>query len=335
MNRRSFLNKTATAGILPLMPMVSFSQERKGLIKPRALPDGGAVSLITPASPVSRTAFEKALQNISDLGFSVRYSPNVRVRSGFLSGTDEQRIQDLHAAFEDSGVDAILCLRGGYGSGRLLPSLSYDLIRNNPKPLIGFSDVTALLAAIYKKCGMVCFHGPVATSEFNEFTAEHFCDLIQKGKRTKIKNDESKALVPGVVSAPLIGGNLSILCSLIGTPYDVDYSGHILLLEEVGEATYRIDRMLTQLLNAGKLQYVKGIALGHFTGCDTKADDPTFEYSLSLDEVFMDRLGCLGIPISKGFPFGHEAQNAAFPIGIEAELDAESGSIKLLESAVS
>lgn len=335
MNRRSFLNKTATAGILPLVPTVSFAQVHQDLIKPKALPDGGTISLVTPASPVSRSAFEKALQTISDLGFTVSYSPNARVRSGFLSGTDEQRIMDLHAAFEDSRVDAILCLRGGYGSGRLLPSLNYDLIRNNPKPLIGFSDVTALLSAIYKKSGLVCFHGPVAASEFNDFTADHFCDLLQKGKKTKIKNDDSKAIKPGTAIGPLIGGNLSILCSLIGTPYDVDYAGHILLLEEVGEATYRIDRMLTQLLNAGKLQHVKGIALGYFTGCDTKADDPAFEYSLSLDEVFLDRLGGLGIPVSKGFPFGHEAQNAAFPIGIEAELDTENGSIKLLESAVS
>lgn len=334
MDRRTFLTKTSSAGILPILPAASLFQEPdRPLLKPRALPKNGTVSLVSPASAVSRSAFEKALANMEVLGLKVKYSPNVRVRSGFTSGTEAQRIDDLHAAFADESTDAVVCLRGGYGSARLLSGLDYELIRKSGKPIIGFSDITALLVAIYQKAGLVCFHGPVASSDFTPFTTDSFQDAIQKGKKLKIKS-EIAPLVPGKAAGPLVGGNLSILCSLIGTPHEPVFKDHLLFLEEVGESTYRVDRMLTQLINSGLLQGVRGIAIGHFTGCDTPPEDAGYEYSLSLDEVFQDRLGSLGVPVIRGFAFGHESENATLPIGILAELDADSGELSTLASSL-
>ncbi len=319
------------------MPLISsgFREKEFTLIKPPALPKNGTIQLITPASALSRTSFEKTIENMETLGYKVKYSDNIRVRSGFLSGTDEQRISDINDAFRDDSVDAIICGRGGYGSGRLLPAINYDIIKNNPKVFVGYSDITALLFAFYQKAGIVGFHGPVGASEYNDFTVDCFTDVVQKGKKVKIKNDESAPIFNGTGEGKLVGGNLSLLCSLIGTPFDVIYDDHILFLEEVGESSYRIDRMLTQLLNSGKLDKVKGIVLGYFTNCDTKADDPYFDYSISLDEVFKNRFEMLGVPVAKGFPIGHESHNATIPIGISAELNADKGQLHFLEAAVS
>lgn len=334
MNRRNFIYNSAIAGLsTPFVSFGSQTNQTPSLIKPQAIPKNGTVQLITPASALSRSAFEKMLENIEQMGFKAKYSDNLKVRSGFLSGTDQQRVQDLHAAFTDDTVDGIICGRGGYGSGRLLPLIDFDLIRNNPKVLVGFSDITAVLMGMYQKSGLVGFHGPVGASGYNDFTMDYLIDTVVKGKKVKIQTDED-ALFGGECEGKLIGGNLSLLVSQIGTPYDVDYSGHILFIEEIGESTYRVDRMLTQLLNAGKLDGVKGIALGYFTNCDAQKDDPYFEFSISLDEVFKERLGSLGVPVAKGFPVGHEAHNATLPIGINARMDADKGEIKVLESPV-
>ncbi|MDH5610514.1 MAG: LD-carboxypeptidase, partial [Cyclobacteriaceae bacterium] len=305
------------------------------LQKPAAIPRNNArVGLITPAGALTRSAFEKTVNNLEQLGMSVSYSSNLRVRADFLSGTDQQRIDDIHSFFSNDQIDAILCARGGYGTTRLLDSINYDIIRANPKPFIGYSDITALLSAFYKHAGLVCFHGPVGASEFNDFTITSFQDTLVAGEKTKLESEYPFVIQDGVAEGRLFGGNLSLLTSLLGTPHDVDYAGHILCVEEIGESPYRIDRMLTQLLSAGKLQRAAGIALGYFTNCDTKPDDPHYEYSIGLMEIFHDRLSGLGIPVVFGFPFGHEKRNATFPIGINAILDASKGKIKLLESAV-
>ncbi|MFT6866397.1 MAG: muramoyltetrapeptide carboxypeptidase [Cyclobacteriaceae bacterium] len=334
MDRRKFILNTAVAGLGAPLISSGFKQKEITLIKPPALPKNGTIQLITPASALSRSSFEKTMENMEMLSFKIKYSDNIRVRSGFLSGTDEQRLQDLQNAFLDDTVDAVLCARGGYGSGRLLPMIDYDLIRNNPKIFIGFSDITALLIAFYQKSGLIGFHGPVGASEFNDFTVDCLLDTIQKGKHSKISNDGSAPIFAGTCEGRMIGGNLSILVSLIGTPFDMVYDDHILFLEEIGESTYRVDRMLTQLVNSGKLKKVKGIVLGYFTNCDTNPDDPYFDFSISLDEVFKNRFEHLGIPVAKGFPIGHEAHNTTIPLGIKASLDAEKGQIRMLESAV-
>lgn len=332
MDRRKFITSTTLLGMGSAV--MAFPQDNQ-LIKPAALKKGGTVGLVTPASSLTRSAFEKTLSNVEKLGFKVKYSDNLRVTRGFLSGTDAQRLNDLHEMFEDGNVDAIICARGGYGSARLLPHLKADLIKRNAKPLIGYSDITALHQYIYAKTGLVTFHGPVGASDYNDFTRDYMEDLVMKGKKVKIKAEDPRVIVSGEAEGRLIGGNLSLLSSLVGTPYQTSYEDHILFIEEIGESTYRVDRMLTQIVQSGLLRGVKGIALGYFTNCDAKPGDRGYEQSISLMEVFKDQFGELGVPVLAGLPFGHEKHNATLPVGVQAKLDTEKGTIKTLEAAVS
>lgn len=332
MDRRKFIASTSLLGVAGTLYGLP---AQRPLLKPSALKKGGRIGLVTPASSLSRSAFEKTLANIEELGFEVTYSDNLRVSRGFLSGTDEQRGADVHAMFEDNSVDAIICARGGYGSARLLPELNSDLIAANPKPFIGYSDITAMHQDIYAKTGLITFHGPVGASTFNDFTRDYFEDLVMKGKKVKIKAEDPDIVASGQSEGRLVGGNLSLIASLVGTPFQMSYRDHILCIEEIGESTYRVDRMLTQIVQSGVLDGVKGIALGYFTNCDAKPGDPGYEQSISLREVFKDQLGDLGVPVLAGLPFGHESHNATFPVGVQARLDADKGLIKTLESAVS
>ena len=332
MNRRKFIASTTLLGMGSAV--MAFPAENQ-IIKPAALKKGGTVGLVTPASSLTRSAFEKTLTNIEALGFNVKYSDNLRVTRGFLSGTDAQRLIDLHEMFEDGEVDAIICARGGYGSARLLPHLNTNLIRSNPKPLVGYSDITALHQFIYAQTGLVTFHGPVGASDYNDFTKDYFEDVVMKGKKVKIRAEEPEVIVPGEAEGRLIGGNLSLLASLVGTPYQTAYEGHILCIEEIGESTYRVDRMLTQMVQSGVLKGVRGIALGYFTNCDARPGDRGYEQSISLMEVFRDQFGQLGVPVLAGLPFGHEEHNATFPVGVNAKIDTGKGTLKVLESAVS
>lgn len=342
MNRRNFASVIGlTAGAF-MMPSLGSASTKAPLIKPKALQKGDKVGLLTPASAISRTSFQKALENLQSFGFEVVYSKNMRVKKGFLAGTDAQRLDDLHSMFVDDSIKGIVCARGGYGSARLLTSLDYDLIKANPKVLLGYSDITALLQAIHVKTGLVTFHGPVGASEFNKFTTKSFEKVLLKGNGKysfDTKDGEGQyekyTLVNGQAKGPLIGGNLSLITSLLGTPYDIDYTDKIVFIEEIGESPYRVDRMLTQLLNSGKLSKARAIALGIFHNCETKPSDPDFGDSLSLKEVLQDRLGELAIPVAYGLPIGHIAHNATIPIGIEAAYDSEKNELQYLEEAVS
>ncbi len=325
-----------------MLPSIGHASIKAALIKPKALQKGDKVGLLTPASAISRTSFQKALENLQSLGFEVVYSNNMRVKKGFLAGTDAQRLDDLHSMFEDDTINGIVCARGGYGSARLLTSLDYDLIKSNPKVLLGYSDITALLQAIHVKTGLVTFHGPVGASEFNKFTTRSLEKVLMKGKGNysfDSKDGEGQyekyTLVGGQAKGALVGGNLSLITSLLGTPYDIDYTDKIVFIEEIGESPYRVDRMLTQLLNSGKLNEARAIALGVFHNCETKPSDPDFGDSLSLKEVLQDRLGGLSIPVAYGLPIGHIADNATIPIGIEATYDSEKNELQYLEEAVS
>jgi muramoyltetrapeptide carboxypeptidase len=336
MDRRSFVKKSTIAGALSTLPITGFSRattDELSRVFPSRLEKGSTVGLIAPGSSLTRTAFEKTLNNLTDIGFKVKYSPNIKVRSGFLAGTDQQRVEDIHRMFADEDVSAIVCARGGYGCARLLELIDYTLIRNNPKPFLGYSDITALHSAFYKHAGLVTFHGPVGSSEWNDFSLDYFTDIVSKGKRVKIRAEDPVVISDGSAEGPLFGGNLSLLASLIGTPHEPQYDGHILFIEEIGESSYRVDRMLTQLRSSGRLHKLAGIALGYFTNCDVTPEQTGYEQSIGLLEVFKDRLGDLGIPVVFGFPFGHEAHNATLPLGINARLVAEKGIIKLIEKA--
>jgi muramoyltetrapeptide carboxypeptidase len=308
------------------------------LIKPKSVKPGDTVAFIAPAGPVTEEQLLNARQRIENLGFKVSYSERILNRNGYLAGDDNSRLKEFHEAFEIINIDAILCIRGGYGCSRIVDKIDFNLIKRNPKLFIGFSDITVLLNAILQKTGLVTFHGLVGNSGFSEYTKKQFLDIIScKNKNYKIEsfdNERIKYLTNGKATGRLSGGNLSIINSLIGTEFELDFTGKLVFMEDIDEAPYRIDRMLTQLLLSGNLQKAAGIILGDFRGCDVDISIDENKNATTLNQVFDDRLGNLGIPVVTGFSFGHISNQAVFPVGILAEMDATKPYIRLLENAV-
>ena len=351
MQRRCFLQYSSTFLALPVClphfsPSLFNSPEMEKALYPSPLFPGATVGIITPSSAIGRTEFEKSLSNIKAMGLQVRLTENLRVKKGFLAGTDEQRLADLHAMFSNPEIDAILCARGGYGSQRLLDRIDYTLIQKNPKIFIGYSDITALHLAIHQQTGLVTFHGPNAGSTYSAFTQAAYTQLLFKNETPYIiqannelldekYQDLAYTISPGKAKGPLIGGNLTLISTLMGTPYQADFKGKIVFLEDIGEAPYRIDRMLTQLLLSGTLEQAAGIVLGIFNDCEVDTEDTDFIDTLSLKEVLSERLGGLGIPVMYGLPFGHISDNAVIPYGIEAKMDTEDYSLTISEKILS
>ena len=347
MIRRHFFQKMGIGAGIALsgtFSSLSAATPNAETILPKALKKGDILGIISPSSAVSRSSLERSLKNMKEAGFKVKYTDNIRVKKGFLAGTDQQRLDDLHAMFRDPEVDGVYCIRGGYGAGRLLNDIDYELIRNNPKFFMGYSDITALLFAIYQQAGLVCFHGPNVDSTRTPFSESQFNRLIidrEKGYDLRTDNELlsedslnlAETITSGKARGKLIGGNLTLISTLMGTPYEPDFTDGIVLIEDIGESPYRIDRMLTQLILGDKFKDAKGIALGMFNDCEVEEDDPDYPDSLSLIEVLRERLGDLGIPVVWNLPYGHVADNAAIPIGVEAELDADDKSLKLLGAA--
>lgn len=314
-------------------------------LRPACLRPGDTIGVVAPASaPANPANIELGLAALERLGFKVRPAKNLRRRWGFLAGTDRERADDLMEAFADRGVQGIFCFRGGYGAARLLPLLDYGMIRRNPKVLLGYSDITSLHCALLAKADLVSFHGPMLNSDLvrdkiPQFTlqgllrtltrAEAPGSLCQGYHRRTIK-----VLAAGRATGPLVGGNISILCATLGTPYQPAFKGALLFIEDLNEEPYRFDRMLTHLLNAGLLQQVAGVAIGINKNCrDPRAGRGT-EYRQSLEDVFRERLLPLKVPVITGLPFGHVRQNATLPVGARATLDAEAGDLVINEPAV-
>jgi muramoyltetrapeptide carboxypeptidase len=288
---------------------------------------------------------------LESLGFKVVFGELAGKQYGYLSGTDKERAAEFMGLATRKDIDAVICARGGYGIMRLLPLLDYTALANNPKVICGYSDITALINTIYQRCGFVCFHGPGASGTPDEFTVKGLSAVAftDDERRAKIR---SEGFTPTVIDAPngfetisggkargrLVGGNLTLLAHLTGTPFQVstkpettrEKTGKILFFEDVTEQPYRIDRMLTQLLIAGTLQQCAGIAIGQFTRCEP--EDPV--HSFTVAEVLKDRLAELGIPVISGLQFGHVAKQYTLPLGVMAELDADAGTLTLLEEAV-
>lgn len=351
MHRRSFNKKLLLS--LPLVGTSFSNGQAKTTLpkkkKPKRFKKGDTVGLISPGSYIDDEGLEKAVNNLESLGLKVKMGRHIRKLRGFTAGTDEERLEDLHHMFADPAVDGIWCVRGGYGSARLLPSIDYGLIKKNPKILIGYSDITALLQGIYSQTGLICFHGPVGASELTDFTRTHLLAVLFEGRSphvinlpevdTQEKEGEEVAdnkpgsyvINPGKVQGVLAGGNLSLLAAITGTKYGLDIQGKLLFIEDVGEKPYRIDRMLTQLRQAYPLEKAAGIALGIFAACEADEGDR----SLTLKETLLDRLAHLSLPVMYGLPFGHIDDHATLPVGIEAEMDTVNKTITLLESAVS
>jgi len=346
--RRNFIKTISAASVAATAFPKSFSDKSsaktKNLIKPPKLKEGDMIALVTPGSYITEREKEESIKSLRSLGFYVTYSDRLMQKNGYFSATDEERATDLNEKFERKDVQGIMCARGGYGGARILPFLDYDLIENNPKPLIGFSDVTALHYAIYKYSNLITFHGPVSISTFSKFSVRNFekvlMDLTFEIELTNSTSGSNynpygiTVISEGTAEGELIGGNLSIAVSLIGTEYDVDYSGKIIFVEEFLEEPYRIDRMLTQMIQAGKFEDAAGIALGVFKLCEPKKTNPSFNGSFSLMEVLKERLGNLGIPVIYGLSFGHVVDKFTLPIGVKAELNTETEQLKLLEPAV-
>jgi len=336
MNRRIFqklLLKSAAVSLLP-MPLNASPLKKSKPLKP-----GDTIGLIAPAGKIDQDRILKAIANLELLGLKVHYDKNILDRHGYLAGTDQRRLDEIHRMYSDSNIHGIWCIRGGYGTTRILDKLNFNLIKKNPKPLLGYSDITALLNTIYQNTGSPCFHAPVASSKFSPYTIKHLAPIFGLKKDLTIKNSnenisagtsksvfKSYTINKGIAQGKLAGGNLSLLVSLIGTKHQVDTKNKILFIEDIGEEPYRIDRMLTQMISAGQFKNVKGIALGVFAGCHRKDEN-----SLTLEAVIRDRIGDLNIPAVYGFSFGHIDHQCTFPIGANAVLDAASNSVKLLE----
>ncbi len=331
------------------------------LQKPNHLGPGDTIGIVAPSSaPPDPKAIDRSVATLEALGFKVRLARNVRKRHGFLAGSDRERAADLMQMFQDRKVQAILCVRGGYGSGRLLGLLDYQAITENPKIFVGYSDITALHCALLVKSGLVTFHGPMLNSDLNKedvppFTTESLLRTLmrpfpsgsimqgldsgglQTGGRKRGRKVEKIAPISfrkGKASGPLIGGNITLLCTLLGTPYLPSLKGSILFFEDLDELPYRFDRMLTHLLNAGVLDQVAGVAVGINKNCEEVKKPGSVEYRQTLDDVIRERLVPLGVPVVSGLPVGHIPLNATLPIGVNATLDANRGDLVITESAV-
>ena len=312
-------------------------------IKPRILHPGDTVGLIAPASyTFDLWKLDDAATRVRALGLEPKFGRHVRGRRGFLSGTDDERLEDLHAMFRDPGVAAVFALQGGYGTPRLLDRIDYELVRKNPKILLGYSDITGLHLAIGRRAGLVTFHGPnmigslpPRTLELLKkalFVSEPLGDVTNPEEADPLNVEFPLHTVsPGVARGRMVGGNLTLVSATMGTPFEIETKDRILLLEDTGEAPYRIDRMLVQLKLAGKLQQAAGIVFGTCTDCGPSRS--SFELSLSLSEVLDEMLGSLGKPVLAGILFGHTKEKAIIPLGVEAELDAGAKRLTIVEAA--
>ena len=312
-------------------------------IKPRRMRKGDTIGIVVPASPPPDTAvIDKSVSVMEQLGYRVVLGQHCRKRWGFLAGSDEERAADMQKMFADPEIQMIMCLRGGWGSARILNLLDFYSIAHNPKIFVGFSDITMLHIAITQMAGFVTFHGPMMTSHFTKdnlpvYTSDSFwrmvTDIAPFGSILMKDSEKPLTLVEGQAEGPLIGGNLSIIVTTLGTPFEIQTEGKILFFEDVDEKPYRIDRMLTHLINAGKLQQCAGIICGAFTGEEPEQSD---EWKQNFEDVLRDRLIPLGIPVAIGFPFGHVDINATLPVGVPARLvaDREQSDLIILGSAV-
>lgn len=335
-NRRQFITNFGLATLATqLQPLTA-----QGLLspqitlKPPRLQMGDTVGLIAPAGIVDSEDIEAAQRNFLDLGLKVKLGKHILNRYGYLAGKDSDRAADLNAMFVDKSVKAIIAMRGGWGCNRILPLLNYPNIRTHPKILMGYSDITSLLLAINARSRLITFHGPVATSTWNQFTVGYVKRILFAGEAVTMQNPSVKEvqlspIAPGKAQGKLLGGNLSVISAMVGSPYLPAWSQSILFVEEIGEDVYRVDRMLTQLKNAGILNRISGFIFGQCTNC-SQGDEPNF----TLTQVLQDHILPLNIPAWYGSAIGHIKDKFTLPVGVQVEIDANAGIIQMLEPSV-
>lgn len=340
MDRRHFIGSAVLAAGLSLVGGGGAIAARRRRLLPVALRPGDTVALVSPSSATDeRLSLQLAQEAMQALGFKVKTGAHYASRRGHLAGTDAERAGDLNAMFADTEVNAVVCVRGGSGAARLLPMLDYDAIRANPKVLLGYSDITALLNAVLAQTGLVTFHGPVGASSWNRFNVDQFRrvffdrelmryrNVVDAGDELVPRKNRTLAITGGRARGELVGGNLAVLTAIAGSPYLPDFTGKILFLEDVSEAPYRVDRMLTTLRLMGALDRIAGFIFGECTDCD-----PGDGYgSLTLDQIFDDHIKPLGIPAYRGAMIGHIREQFIVPVGGRVEMDADAGTFRMLE----
>lgn len=326
------------------LPFLAFDGQKsiqfQNSILPNPIQKGDTVGLISPsAATADRMEFTFAKEALEALGFKVKLGANLKNRRGHLAGTDEERAEDLNSMFSDHEIKAIVCIRGGSGAARILPLIDYEQIRKNPKPLMGYSDITALHCAIYSQTGLISFHGPNGTGSWNSFNVKQFEQVFFEKKQVLYQNEQSNSgdlviknnriqtLTPGQASGQILGGNLTVLTALSGTPYYPDFKNAILYIEDIGEDPYRIDRMMSTLKLNGTLDVIAGFVFGQCSDCT-----PGGGYgSLTVDQVLDDYVLPLGIPAYSGAMIGHIPKQFIIPNGALVQLDADQGSIQLTQ----
>ncbi|PYS90083.1 MAG: LD-carboxypeptidase [Acidobacteria bacterium] len=349
MKRRNFLLASGASALAlslaPQQPSAAQTNARQ-LIKPKALRAGDTVGVIAPGTAVpdpDRLALVEP--TLKFFGLRMKLGRYVAHGSGYVSRSINERLDDLHAMFRDPEVQAVFCIRGGYGSMQLLDRIDYDLIRRNPKVFVGYSDITAMHLAINRHAGLVTFHGPIVLSSFTDYTQQSFrAALFSTKSAGKLTNPPEhnqlrpahplRTIRPGTASGQLVGGNLSLVTALMGTPYEIETRGRVLFLEDTGEEPYRIDRMLTQLRLAGKLNEAAAIVFGECSDCGPRDYQPSFAWDSSLGEVLDNILGQARVPTFTGLTIGHTADQLTLPLGVQATLNADEQTLELKEAGV-
>ncbi len=309
------------------------------MLKPKPLKKGDTIGLVGVSGALQNPEerYPKMMEAIDALGYKVIVADSCREQYGYLSGSDASRARGLNQMFADDRVDAVVCMRGGYGVARMLDQVDFDIIRANPKIFLGYSDITALHTAIHEKVGMVTFHGPMPSTcwtKFDDFTRESMLRALTSTEPLgELKNPEGmepECVVPGVCEGTLVGGNLSLIASACGTPYALDVEGKVLLLEDIGEKIYRLDSMLTQLRQAGMFEKCAGVVLGGFTDCTVEYEN----YALVLEDIIRDIIVPAGKPVLANMSIGHMDTKITVPLGVRCRLDATNGVLEITESAL-
>lgn len=334
-NRREFIS---VVGVLSVAPSISTASN--ALIKPPRLRPGDRVGLVSPATAAFETEQTKVwVDALESLGFDVVLGENYYNRHGYFAGEDAARASDINNFFVDPDIKMIFA-RGGWGAPRLLPLLDYEMIGNNPKVLLGYSDATALLSAVHTMTGLVTFHGP---SPLNTFSAEHFRRVVMNGEHYTLKNptfitentlvqteNRIRTMNSGKATGPILGGNLSLLTAITGSPYLPDWEGSILFVEDIEESVYRVDRMMTELALSGVLGKIAGFVFGRCTDCEPGRGFG----SLTMEDMLAEHIDPLGIPAFSGSMIGHINEQFTIPLGISVEMDADAGTISMQEAGV-
>jgi muramoyltetrapeptide carboxypeptidase len=328
------------------------------IIKPKALQRGDTIGVVAPAGPLNRERMERALGRVRERGFRIKTYADIFRSRGYLAGDDATRVDEFMAAFADPETAAVWCARGGYGVSRILDRIDFGVVRRNPKVFVGFSDITLLHAAIQQRAGLITFHGPNLQDGFGKpddmpaaNEAALWRAMADESMLEKIKapspcplpkgegylfnfhdmlDVELRAIQSGVAAGRLVGGNLAVLCGAMGTPFEIETAGCILLIEDISERLYRIDRYLSQLTLAGKLSSVAGVLVGSFSYDEGDTAENQSDVAALLDEY----LGQLGVPVLTGFPAGHEKYNLTLPMGALVKIDADQRSVTVCEPPV-